>query len=404
MDFMKTLLIYMSATFAFAVQNTAAPSVTPPPVETQPPAVVETLSPQATMRIIQGITPVPGTSVTPPPVPEITPNKSYHNLAQGSKGKDVRRLQERLIELGYLPEGSADGAYGRQTYNAVRRFQYYNGLTQDGIAGDRTQTYLFENPDVAYNQDNVTPTPEPTPEPTPVPTPEPTATPTPTPTPTPEPTATPTPTPTATPEPTPTPTPTPTATPEPTATPTPTPTATPEPTATPTPTPTATPEPTAEPTPEVTVPVHEIDLDADLFVAIDGFIAFNDNGAPLDWVAVKDGIPVTCYPRLQESNGRIRVSLDDLVNCLEGWTLTDEGAVVLEAEGHTLGLYNEESGCVATMDGTEIPMEATDFDFENNGHFINAQFLAGALGGEAVWDAEEITLILRIPAAVAEKD
>ena len=130
---------------------------------------------------------------------------------------------------------------------------------------------------------------------------------------------------------------------------------------------------------------------------IDGFVAYNENGAPLDWIAVVDGIPVSKTPRLQESNGRIRISLDDLVNCLEGWSLTDEGAVVLEAEGHTLGLYNEESGCAATVDGTEIPMEPTDFDFAGEGHFISASFLARALGGEAVWDEEEITLILRIP-------
>ena len=73
MDFMKTLLVYMSATFAFAVQNTAAPSVTPAPVETPPAVVEETILPEVTMRIIQGVTPAPGTSVTPPPVPQITP-------------------------------------------------------------------------------------------------------------------------------------------------------------------------------------------------------------------------------------------------------------------------------------------------------------------------------------------
>ena len=138
---------------------------------------------------------------------------------------------------------------------------------------------------------------------------------------------------------------------------------------------------------------------------IDGFVAYNENGAPLDWIAVKDGIPVSRSPRLQESNGRIRISLDDLVCCLNGWILTDEGSVVLEAEGHTLGLYNEVGGCVATVDGTEISMEPTDFDFTSEGHFINASFLAKALGGEAEWDDEEITLMLRIPVSTGdEKD
>jgi peptidoglycan hydrolase-like protein with peptidoglycan-binding domain len=79
----------------------------------------------------------------------------------GAKGKEVRALQEKLIEMGYLPEGSADGAYGRKTFNAVKKFQYYNGLTADGIAGRKTQTNLFENEYAAANPE-VTPTPEPT--------------------------------------------------------------------------------------------------------------------------------------------------------------------------------------------------------------------------------------------------
>ena len=147
MDFMKTLLIYMTTVFAVTVQSTAAPSVTPEPVVT-PTAVVESAEDSSpTMRIISGKTPEP--EITPAPVPEITPNTAYHNIGMNARGSDVRKLQERLIELGYMPEGSADGAYGRQTYNAVKKFQYYNGLTQDGIAGRRTQTYLYENPDAA---------------------------------------------------------------------------------------------------------------------------------------------------------------------------------------------------------------------------------------------------------------
>ena len=35
-------------------------------------------------------------------------------------------------------------------------------------------------------------------------------------------------------------------------------------------------------------------------------------------------------------------------------------------------------------------------DFSTEGHFINAEFLAGALNGEAVWEPEESTLMLRI--------
>ena len=69
---------------------------------------------------------------------------------------------------------------------------------------------------------------------------------------------------------------------------------------------------------------------------------------------------------------------------------------MLEAAGYTLALYNEDAGCSATVDGTEITMKEDDFDFVTDGHFINAEFLAEALKGEAIWDQEENTLILRI--------
>ena len=164
MDFLKTLMAYMAATLMVAVESTSTPSVTPEPTPgPEPVRIVATAEPTEEPTA----TPEPTVSVTPVPVPTITPNtRAYHNIASGAKGAEVRRIQERLIELGYLPEGSADGVYGRQTANAVRRFQYYNGLTQDGIAGRTTQTNLFENPDAArYPQETATVTPEGTPAP-----------------------------------------------------------------------------------------------------------------------------------------------------------------------------------------------------------------------------------------------
>jgi peptidoglycan hydrolase-like protein with peptidoglycan-binding domain len=159
MNFMKILLIYMAATLSLAVQNTSAPVETPVPTPA-PTAEVQTRTGETVPAgIVEAVTPTPVPTATPAPVPQITPNKKYHNLAKGDKGADVRALQERLIELGYLPAGAADGAYGNQTVRAVRNFQAYNGLTRDGIAGRATQTYLFENPDV-------NPYPTPTPSPT----------------------------------------------------------------------------------------------------------------------------------------------------------------------------------------------------------------------------------------------
>ena len=93
----------------------------------------------------------------------------------------------------------------------------------------------------------------------------------------------------------------------------------------------------------------------------------------------------------------LNILLDDLADCLEQWTLNaDENGVILETEEHTLALLNEDAGIVMTVDGIEMPVEAADFDFED-GHFISADILAKALGGEAEWVEEENTLMLKIP-------
>lgn len=63
-------------------------------------------------------------------------------LKLGDKGDAVKRLQQRLKDLGYLT-GSVDGSFGQATEQAVRDFQAANGLTVDGKAGTRTQTVLY---------------------------------------------------------------------------------------------------------------------------------------------------------------------------------------------------------------------------------------------------------------------
>lgn len=66
------------------------------------------------------------------------------SLKVGSKGDDVKKLQKRLIELGYLT-GTADGTYGTATEAAVKEFQKQCGLTADGIAGKGTQNKLYSS-------------------------------------------------------------------------------------------------------------------------------------------------------------------------------------------------------------------------------------------------------------------
>ena len=55
----------------------------------------------------------------------------------GSTGSEVRQIQTKLINWGYLND-KVDGIYGTKTRDAVIAFQKKNGLTADGIAGPAT--------------------------------------------------------------------------------------------------------------------------------------------------------------------------------------------------------------------------------------------------------------------------
>ena len=69
-------------------------------------------------------------------------------LQVGSRGTDVKNLQTRLKELGYLT-GSADGVFGTATETAVKAFQKANSLTSDGVAGPRTLNRINSSSAVA---------------------------------------------------------------------------------------------------------------------------------------------------------------------------------------------------------------------------------------------------------------
>lgn len=62
-------------------------------------------------------------------------------LEVGSSGANVTKVQNRLIQYGYMT-GSADGRYGEKTRDAVILFQKRNGLTVDGRVGKATAAAL----------------------------------------------------------------------------------------------------------------------------------------------------------------------------------------------------------------------------------------------------------------------
>lgn len=69
---------------------------------------------------------------------------TYSNLSYGSRGDEVKKLQQSLISAGYdVGTTGADGKYGPKTQAAVKQYQQANGLSVDGIAGKNTQGKLY---------------------------------------------------------------------------------------------------------------------------------------------------------------------------------------------------------------------------------------------------------------------
>lgn len=88
--------------------------------------------------------PEPAPEPTPPPVPAPI---SHSTLHRGSKGTEVREMQNKLILHGFsLPRYGADGDFGAETEAAVRNFQRANGLEVDGICGPKTWAALDKTP------------------------------------------------------------------------------------------------------------------------------------------------------------------------------------------------------------------------------------------------------------------
>jgi len=74
------------------------------------------------------------------------------NLASGTKGDDVRTLQELLNKAGHSL--SVDGSFGNQTHSAVKKFQTENKLAVDGIVGPITSEALTELMVTSTESDN----------------------------------------------------------------------------------------------------------------------------------------------------------------------------------------------------------------------------------------------------------
>lgn len=128
-------------------------------------------------------------AVTATPKPTATPKATAtpYALKQGDSGEEVRKVQQRLKDLGYYRD-EVDGVYGASTMHAVKTFQRNNDLTADGKIGAKTLEVL-NSKNAVRSATMPTATPKTTATPRPTNTPKPTNTPTPKPTNTPKPTA-----------------------------------------------------------------------------------------------------------------------------------------------------------------------------------------------------------------------
>lgn len=350
MDFLKTLMLYITLLTTMSVQEGPLPQDAPTP--TAAPTTVATFAPFSTE--VPTATPSP----RPEPTPQITPNSRYETLRFNDRGDEVRKLQRRLIELGYMPKGSADGAYGYQTYNAVRDFQRANGLEADGVAGPATLTQLYQNPDVRPMM-TATPVPTATPTPTiePIPTPKPV-------TPAPE---------------------------------------------------TPTPTPTLAPTATIVPPVNEVPVLTDVTAApttsaatapltltpvTDALIISGNTGKALVITQLVDGVAVPLQPQLWlDAAGEPYMMLRDLVDCYEGWTLSGsaaEGRFQLYAAGYDVQLLMAGDSVRVTVDGRSINVDADDACVRNGVLYVSGTFLSKALDANVIYDAQETSLVLFI--------
>ena len=76
-------------------------------------------------------------------MPELHTKVPYYFMKPGDCTWATNLLQRRLTQLGYLPEGSADGVYGSGTAAALSAFQAKLGMAATGAADVETQRLLF---------------------------------------------------------------------------------------------------------------------------------------------------------------------------------------------------------------------------------------------------------------------
>ena len=94
-------------------------------------------------------------------------------------------------------------------------------------------------------------------------------------------------------------------------------------------------------------------------------------------------------------DANIWVSLEDLASAVEEWKLTaEDGNIILEAEGYTVVIMEEDQGTLILVDGNEIALEEDDLLAQMEGTPVSLHFLNKTLNADTEWDEEENTLLI----------
>ncbi len=64
-------------------------------------------------------------------------------VKEGMEGEDISVMQAQLVDLGYMKKTT--GYYGDETIAAMKEFQDRNGLSPDGLAGEKTVALLYSD-------------------------------------------------------------------------------------------------------------------------------------------------------------------------------------------------------------------------------------------------------------------
>ena len=109
------------------------------------------------------VRPTPTPTPVPTPRPTQGPNQPFpKKLAYGDQNEDVRRVQQRLMDLGFFTYYKTTNGFYAQTQDAVKQFQKHNGLDATGVVDEKTWNAMFNDPDVADANSDPKPAPKPT--------------------------------------------------------------------------------------------------------------------------------------------------------------------------------------------------------------------------------------------------